>query len=66
MHTYRVLIEGKSGATLSEAHLTVRDVDRAQELAVGLLARDLTAEAVDIFEGGRRLARITRADPKQA
>ena len=66
MRTYRILLEADSAAPAAEVSIVVRDASRARELALGLLERDKAATAADIFEGGRRLAHITRADPKKA
>ena len=44
----------------------VRDANRAHEVAIGLLNRDAGAIAADVYEDGRRLERIIRADPLQA
>ncbi len=66
MHTYRLLIETAAGAPVSELKLTVRDAARAQELARGILARHGDGAAADIFEGDRRLTRLTRPHPRTA
>lgn len=66
MRTYRILLEADSASPAAEVSIVVRDVERAHELARGFLERDKAATAADIFEGGRRLAHITRADPSKA
>lgn len=66
VRTYRILLEADNAAPAAEVSVVVRDADRARELALGFLLRDKSATAADIFEGGRKLAHITRADPGKA
>jgi hypothetical protein len=66
LRTYRILLEVNDETPPSEVRLMVRDAARAHEVAVGLLQRDGGAIAADVYEDGRRLERITRADPRQA
>ncbi|MFI4976394.1 MAG: hypothetical protein ACHP84_17810 [Caulobacterales bacterium] len=57
------MIEGAGGAPLCEAQVTVRDAERAHELAARLLAEDRAGYAAEIFEGRVALERLVRMTP---
>ena len=60
--TYTVMIEDEAGTPLSQSMITVRDADRAREIASRLLAEDRTAAAAAIFERGQPMGRLTKAE----
>ena len=62
MKTYTVMIEDDAGIPLSQSMITVRDADRAREIASRLLADDRAASVAAIFERGLPMARLTKAE----